>query len=120
MFLRRLDGLDPIIGTQGGLCIGDISIEVRMVETPVFKGGYGLRNGLFADTRAWYCLLSTCLLLLKVRWTGQERELIEMCVRGIHTFSRVDSWPRNIDTLAGVMGNAGIAVQPSMLAVCSA
>ena len=114
MFLRRLDGLDPIIRTQWGLRIGDISVEVRMVETPVFKGRYGLRNGLFTDTRAWYCLLSACLLLLKVRWIGQEQ------VREIRTFSRVDSWPRNIDTLAAVMGNAGIIVHPSMLVDCSA
>jgi len=50
MLLRCLNGLDPIIRTQRGLRIGHISVEVRMVETPVFEGGYGLRNGLFANT----------------------------------------------------------------------
>jgi hypothetical protein len=71
VFLCRLDGLDPIIGTQRGLRIGHISVEVRVVEAPVFEGGYGLRNGLLANTGAWDCLLSPRLLLLKVRWTGQ-------------------------------------------------
>jgi hypothetical protein len=50
MLLRRLDRLDPIIGTQRGLRIRHILVEVRVVETPVFEGGYSLRNGLFADT----------------------------------------------------------------------
>ena len=63
MLLRRLDGPDPRVRAQGDLGIRNVLVQVGMVEPPVLKGRYHLRDCLLANIRVGYGALAPRLLL---------------------------------------------------------